>query len=216
MGKGAEKGRQRLQRGPVSARPPAPWPPFEPPPGTTSSPPNLPRCAGHLILHRRLLFRRPPNPVCWQVIGLVDLDKDALRRQGTSSSSTACTGSSRDAPVLDAAQALRAAKRRQGEMGPKFEPTCRADCWSRCRSGAPSSRANACPTPPLHARARRIRSLHICACRDVPCTYVAAVSVDERRTGGPGLCGMEPGLLLVSVGQTRPTETPIHPAKGRK
>ena len=144
------------------------------------------------------------------------LVKDALRRQGTSSSSTASTGSSRDALVLDAAQALRAAKRRQGEMGPKFEPTCRADCWSRCRSGAPSSRANACPTPPLHARARRIRSLHICACRDVPCTYVAAVSVDERRTGCPGLCGMEPGLLPVSVGQTRPTETPIHPAKGRK
>ena len=144
------------------------------------------------------------------------LVKDSLRRRGTSSSSTASTGSSRDAPVLDAAQALRAAKRRQGEMGPKFEPICRADCWSRCRSGVPSSRANACPTPPLHARARRIRSLHMCACRDVMCTCMAAVSVDERRTGCPGLCGMEPGLLPVSVGKTRPTETPIHPAKGRK
>jgi hypothetical protein len=156
--------------------------------------------------------------VCWQVTGRMVLVKDALRRQGTSSLSTASTGSPQEAlvAVRFKLQALRAAKRRQGEMGPKFEPTCRADCWSRCRSGAPSSRANACPTPPLHARARRIRSLHMCACRDVPCTYVAAVSVDERRTGCPGLCGMEPGLLPVSVGQTRPTETPIHPAKGRK
>ena len=62
MGKGAEKGWQRLQREPGSAHPSALHPPFELPSGKTSPHPNLQcraqRLSSDLILYRRHLFLR--------------------------------------------------------------------------------------------------------------------------------------------------------------